>query len=113
MAEPQNSRSPSDREPPPRATAEFMPPDMQDMEAARSLGELSVNQELTVTQERSLFGDLITAQPIRGPRRDEAKIFQKIDVRAAIGGSRWYYRYPVRSKSSGTTEYIEGPSVKA
>jgi hypothetical protein len=95
------------------ATAEIMPPE-QDfiMEGARSLGELAVNQDLTVVQERSLFGDLITAQPMK-VHRDEAKILQKIDVWAAMASERWFYRYPVRNRKTGRTDYIEGASVKA
>jgi hypothetical protein len=111
MAEPQpNPSHPSEQPPPPHA--EFLPPDMRDMEAARSLGELAVNQELTVVQERGLFGDLITAQPVQR-HRDDAKILQKVDIWAAIAGERWYYRYPVRNRRTGRTDYIEGPSVKA
>jgi hypothetical protein len=111
MADPQQQQQ--QPEPERRPTAEFLPPDRDfDVEAARSLGELAVNQELTVTQERSLFGDLITAQPIRR-YRDDAKILQRIDVWAAMAGPRWFYRYPVRNRRTGKVEYIEGPSVKA
>jgi hypothetical protein len=96
-----------------RPTEELLPPGMDEMaQAARSLGDLAVNNELTIQQERSLFGDLITAQPVRVARND-AKILQKIDVWAAIAGERWYYRYPVRNRRTGRIDYIEGPSVKA
>jgi hypothetical protein len=94
-----------------RPTAEFLPPDSQDIEAARSLGELAVNQELNITQERSLFGDLVTAQPVQR-HRDDAKILQKIDIWAAIAAEKWFFRYPVRNRRTGRTDYIEGPSVK-
>jgi hypothetical protein len=95
-----------------RPTAEVIPPgDMA--EAARSLGELAVtNGEMSVVQERSLFGDLITAQPVRVARND-AKILQRIDVWAGIAGERWFYRYPVKNRRTGRVDYIEGPSVKA
>jgi hypothetical protein len=95
-----------------RPTAEVIPPgDMA--EAARSLGELAVTSgEMSVVQERSLFGDLITAQPVRVARND-AKILQKIDVWAGIAGERWFYRYPVKNRRTGRVDYIEGPSVKA
>jgi hypothetical protein len=95
---------------PRRPTAEILPPE-PDLEIERSLGELAVNQELTVVQERGLFGDLITAQPVKR-YRDDAKILKKIDVWAAIAGPRWFYRYPVRNRRTGKVDYIEGPSVK-
>jgi hypothetical protein len=95
-----------------RPTAEVIPPGMDDMaEAARSLGELAVNGDMTLVQERSLFGDLITAQPVRVARND-AKILQRIDVWGGIAGERWFYRYPVRNRRTGRVDYIEGPSVK-
>lgn len=95
-----------------RPTAEVIPPGMDEMaEAARSLGELAVNGEMTVTQERSLFGDLIMAQPTKVPRND-AKVLQRIDIWAAMAGERWFYRYPVKNRRTGRVDYIEGPSVK-
>jgi hypothetical protein len=109
MADPQTQPIPP--EPPPRE-AEFLPPDTTDLAALKLLSEGAVNQELTVVQERSLFGDLITAQPVK-KARNPAKILQDIDVYAAMGGERWYYRYPVRNRKTGRTDHIEGPSVKA
>jgi hypothetical protein len=66
---------------------------------------------MTVVQERSLFGDVVIAQPIKRAR-DEAKILQKIDVWAGISGSRWYYRFPVKERRTGKVNWVEGPSVK-
>ena len=110
MADPQ--RDPREAEPQRRPTAEILPPgDDFDVQAERSLGELAVNQELTVVQERGLFGDLITAQAVKR-FRDDAKILQKIDVWAAMAGARWFYRYPVKNRRTGKIDYIEGPSVK-
>lgn len=99
----------------PRPTAtlehEVLDPDPM-MDAAHSLGELQkVDANLTITQERTLFGDIVTAQPIRVPR-NEADILKRIDILAAGAGPRWFYRYPVRNRRKGTTEYIEGPTVK-
>jgi len=82
------------------------------MRAATSLGALvEKSSNLTVTQERSLFGDIVTAQPIRVPR-NEADILKRIDILAAGAGARWFYRYPVKNRRKGTTEHIEGPTVK-
>jgi hypothetical protein len=44
-------------------------------------------------------------------QRDEKKILDKLKVLAAAAGQDWYYRFPVKSRG-GTTEYIEGPSIK-
>lgn len=63
-----------------------------------------------LVSERSLFGDVITAQPIKVPR-DEARILRKIDVMAAAAGEAWFYRFPVKDRKRGTTNYIEGISI--
>ena len=112
MADPQGDPRDQHEQQQRRPTAEILPPGSDfDVEAMRSLGELAVTPELTVVQERSLFGDLITAQPVKRSR-DAAKILKEIDVWAAIAGPRWFYRYPVRNRRTGKTDYIEGPSVK-
>lgn len=90
---------------------EAIPPDDM-MEAARSLGALATTQELTITQERSLFGDIVTAQPIR-QRRDLAGMLKKIDIIAAAAGKRFFYRYPVKNRRTRSIDYIEGPTIKA
>lgn len=98
----------------PTATLEGEILDIEDpmMEAARSLGELApANPNLTVQQERNLFGDIVTAQPIK-VRRDEADILRRIDIKAMAAGTRYFYRYPVQNRKKRRTDYIEGPSVK-
>lgn len=93
---------------------ETLAPDDPMMEAARSLGDLAPTQPdgLTVQQERSLFGDIVTKQPMR-VRRNVADVLRQIDIMAAAAGSRFYYRYPVRNRRTRQTDYIEGPTVKA
>lgn len=82
------------------------------LEAAQSLGELqTATPNLTVTQERSLFGDIVTAQPVK-VGRNAADTLKKIDIMAAGAGTRWFYRYPVKNRRKGTTDYIEGPTIK-
>jgi hypothetical protein len=53
---------------------------------------------------------IIGAQHVAVPR-EEKKILERLKIMAAAAGQDWYYRFPVKSKS-GTTEYIEGPSIK-
>jgi hypothetical protein len=82
------------------------------MQAARSLGELQkTDTNLTITQERNLFGDIVTARPMQ-VLRNEARILKKIDIMAAAAGTRFFYRYPVKNRRTGKTDHIEGPSVK-
>jgi len=45
-------------------------------------------------------------------RRDERIVLNKIRALAAAAGQEWFYRFPVRNKKKGTTDYIEGPSIK-
>ena len=44
--------------------------------------------------------------------RDEARILQKLAALGAAAGDAWFYRYPVKNRSKGTTDWIEGPSIK-
>lgn len=44
--------------------------------------------------------------------RDEARILQKLSALGAAAGDGWFYRFPVRNRKKGTTDYIEGPSIK-
>lgn len=59
--------------------------------------------------EKTLFGEVVMAQPTRAPR-DEAKIMKRIDVMAAAAGDKWFYRFPVKKRGGGV-DYIEGPSI--
>ncbi|HZT50764.1 MAG TPA: hypothetical protein VFA22_02465, partial [Stellaceae bacterium] len=54
---------------------------------------------------------VITARRVE-VERDEAKVLRRIRVFAAEAGSDWYYRYPVKNRRTGQTDYIEGPSIK-
>jgi hypothetical protein len=44
--------------------------------------------------------------------RDEAKVLAKLKVLASAAGDDWYYRFPVKDTKTGTTQWIEGPSIK-
>lgn len=51
------------------------------------------------------------AQPV-AVKRDEHAVLSKLRVLAAAAGEDWYYRFPVKNKAKGTTDFIEGPSIK-
>jgi len=44
--------------------------------------------------------------------RDEERVLQRLRVLAAGMGEQYFYRFPVRNRKTGKTDYIEGPSVK-
>jgi hypothetical protein len=56
--------------------------------------------------------DLVHGAQSVAVKRDEAVILQKLKALAAAAGADWYYRFPVRDKKAGTTNFIEGASVK-
>lgn len=64
-----------------------------------------------VINERTIFGDIITAQPVKLPR-NEPRVLQRIDAMAQANGEKWYYRFPVKNRRTGKTDYIEGPSIE-
>jgi len=82
--------------------------DLMKTALATGAGKGMVAEGTQLISERSLFGDVITAQPTKVPR-DEAKILRRIDVMAAAAGEAWFYRFPVKDK--GRTKYIEGISI--
>jgi hypothetical protein len=53
---------------------------------------------------------IIGAQAV-AVHRDEAKIKQKLTQIAAMAGTDWFYRFPVKKKDGGQ-DWIEGPSIK-
>lgn len=44
--------------------------------------------------------------------RDEERVLQRLRVLAAGMGEQYFYRFPVKNRKTGKTDYIEGPSVK-
>jgi hypothetical protein len=81
---------------------------MQTLEQERSGGPLGPQ---VVMNERTVFGDIITAQPIKVPR-NMANVLREIDITAGAAGDNWYYRFPVKKKGGGI-DYIEGPTIDA
>lgn len=45
-------------------------------------------------------------------KRDEREVLQNIKQRAASAGEHWFYRFPVKSKKTGKTDYVEGVTIK-
>lgn len=52
----------------------------------------------------------MTAQKV-GVKRDLPRIMADIKTMAAMAGSAWVYRFPVKNKD-GSTAYIEGPTIR-
>jgi hypothetical protein len=44
--------------------------------------------------------------------RDEKRVLARLKERAAAAGEKFYYRWPVKNRKKGTTDWVEGPSVK-
>jgi hypothetical protein len=44
--------------------------------------------------------------------REESKVLAKLKMLAAAAGDDWYYRWPVKNRRTGKTDYVEGPSIK-
>lgn len=72
----------------------------------RDVSSLPSVRELSGAAER-----IIGAQQV-AVYRDEGRILGKLKALAAAAGTDWYYRFPVKNKRAGTTDWIEGPSIK-
>lgn len=58
----------------------------------------------------SIHDGIITAKRVE-VARDDGKVLQKIAQHAAVAGTDWFYRYPVKKKGGGQ-DWITGPSIK-
>lgn len=45
-------------------------------------------------------------------KRDTRRVLREIKELASAAGEDWYYRFPVKNKRKGTTDYVEGPTIK-
>jgi hypothetical protein len=45
-------------------------------------------------------------------QRDTRAVLNEIRELAAAAGSDWYYRFPVKNRKAGTTDWIEGASIE-
>lgn len=66
---------------------------------------------VTATPMQTAVDRVIGAQVV-AVKRDEHRILEKLKVLAAAAGGDWYYRYPVKNRTAGTTDWIEGPTIK-
>jgi hypothetical protein len=57
-------------------------------------------------------GDRVFGAQAVAVYRDEARILQKLAALGAAAGDDWFYRFPVKNKQKGTTDFIEGASIK-
>jgi len=74
----------------------------------------SVKQEVAVqpmSAAMSMTDQVHGAQAV-AVKRDDSEVLHKLKVLAAAAGENWYYRFPVKNKAKGTTDWIEGPSIK-
>lgn len=74
----------------------------------------SSKQELAPVQSRMMTApmEVVHGAQAVAVKRDESAVLSKLKVLAAAAGEDWYYRYPVKNKAKGTTDWIEGPSIK-
>jgi hypothetical protein len=71
----------------------------------------SVARPAQVVALSEMKREIITARHCE-VERDEAKVMARIKVAAAAAGDRWYYSFPVKNRKRGTTDTIEGASIK-
>lgn len=69
--------------------------------------QAETRQLMTVGGEMMAHGAMAVAV-----HRDEAKVLQRLKTLAAAAGENFYYRYPVKNRKTGETEWIEGPTIK-
>jgi hypothetical protein len=84
---------------------------MEEVFAESQGGTLAIREAREVVAEKTLFGDVIMAQPTKKPRV-EADVLKNIKTMAAAAGERWYYRFPVWNNRKKRQEWIEGISIK-
>lgn len=71
----------------------------------------TVNPSLPVPVPPPSALQVVGAQAV-AVRRDEQVVLQRLKVLAAAAGEHWYYRFPVKNRKTGRTDWIEGPSIK-
>jgi hypothetical protein len=70
-------------------------------------GVTSVPVPVTPTAAPAVVGSQSVAV-----HRDEQRILQRLAALGAAAGEEWFYRFPVKNKRTGQTDWIEGPSIK-
>ncbi|MCF8533870.1 MAG: hypothetical protein K9G48_12760 [Reyranella sp.] len=59
----------------------------------------------------TIHDGIITARKVE-VARDDSKVLLKIAAHAAVAGTDWFYRFPVKNKKTGAQDWIMGPSIK-
>jgi hypothetical protein len=74
----------------------------------------SVKQEVATVPMTSALTSLeqVHGAQAVAVKRDESEVLKKLRVLASAAGDNWYYRFPVKNNQKGTTDWIEGPSIK-
>lgn len=86
-----------------------MDPSLLDLSGPKSAGALVPMRAPEPTM--SITGEVITAQKVH-IKRDMAEVMAHIKILAAAAGQRWFYRIPFKNRKKGTTEYVEGLTIK-
>ena len=92
-------------------------PDLEDRPSLLDVfATMSTNPPPTVIPAAGLLaggaGERVVGAQKLAVMRDEPRVLQKLKVLAAAAGDDWYYRWPVKNKRTGKTDWIEGPSIK-
>jgi hypothetical protein len=82
-----------------------------------ALDEFAASTQVATTTAPLVPIEVTHAPPpdlMDGPKnirpRDLTTIFNRVKTLAAAAGTDWYYRWPVKNKKTGQTDWIEGPS---
>ena len=78
---------------------------------ARTGGDVVTLPATALNQMADIWGLATTARKVE-VARDESKVLVKIKTYAAMAGEHWFYRWPVKNRRKGTTEIVEGISIK-
>lgn len=70
------------------------------------------NDLVTMPQQQTAVLPQVSGAQAVAIHRDERQVLQKLKALAAAAGDDWYYRFPVKNRKKGTTDWIEGPSIK-
>ena len=76
-----------------------------------TMAETPADAQLPVVAPPSALPAVYGAQKL-AIMRDERRVLSRIRELAAAAGEDWYYRFPVKNRKKGTTDYVEGPTIK-
>jgi hypothetical protein len=68
-------------------------------------------QQLVPIAPQGMVAQVFGAQQV-AVKRDERQVLNRIRALAAAASGEWFYRFPVKNRKKGSTDYIEGPSIK-